>query len=153
MSRFGDRARYPALTTDVHVVGYLQMPRQAGLPRNHTPGTNFRAAGDPHLRDDHRLTADAHPMPELHEVIEWLTGFDENQLDELIDEKATIERFFQKARINPNAELITGVICGYRIEEIDNPLTRQVRYLDKLVDELAKGRKMAKILRDSPQAN
>lgn len=84
---------------------------------------------------------------ELHQVIEWLTGFDENKLQELIDEKATFETFFKRATLNPNAHLITGVICGYRIEEIDNPLTQQVRYLDKLVDELAKGRKMEKILR------
>ena len=84
---------------------------------------------------------------ELYQVIEWLTGFDETQLQELIDEKATFETFFKKAKLNPNAELITGVICGYRIEEIENPLTKQVRYLDKMVDELAKGRKMEKILR------
>lgn len=85
---------------------------------------------------------------ELHQVIEWLTGFNENELQELIDEKATIETFFHKAKVNKNAHLITGVICGYRVEEIANPLTQQVRYLDKLVDELAKGRKMEKILRD-----
>jgi hypothetical protein len=84
---------------------------------------------------------------ELHQVIEWLTGFDEKRLQELIEEKVTFEIFFQKATINPNARLITGVICGYRVEEIENPLTQQVRYLDKLVDELAKGRKMEKILR------
>ncbi|MEP1097361.1 MAG: DUF2200 domain-containing protein [Cyclobacteriaceae bacterium] len=85
---------------------------------------------------------------ELHQVIEWLTGFDDSQLQELIDEKATFETFFQNAKLNPNASLITGVICGYRIEEIETPLTKKVRYLDKLVDELAKGRKMEKILRD-----
>jgi hypothetical protein len=84
---------------------------------------------------------------ELDQVIEWLTGFDNKKLQELIKEKATFETFFQKATLNPNASLITGVICGYRIEEIDNPLTRKARYLDKLVDELAKGRKMEKILR------
>jgi len=84
---------------------------------------------------------------ELHEVIMWLTGFDNNKLQELIKEKVTFETFFQQATLNPNAYLITGVICGYRIEEIENPLTQQVRYLDKLVDELAKGRKMEKILR------
>ncbi|MCS5491008.1 MULTISPECIES: DUF2200 domain-containing protein [Algoriphagus] len=84
---------------------------------------------------------------ELLKVIEWLTGFDEGKLNELIQEQATFETFFQKAKLNPNAELITGVICGYRIEEIDNALTKQVRYLDKLVDELAKGKKMEKILR------
>lgn len=84
---------------------------------------------------------------ELHQVIEWLTGFDEKKLQELIEEKATFETFFQNAKLHPNAHLITGVICGYRIEEIENPITKQVRYLDKLVDELAKGRKMEKILR------
>ncbi|GJM27724.1 MAG: hypothetical protein DHS20C17_03590 [Cyclobacteriaceae bacterium] len=84
---------------------------------------------------------------ELHQVIEWLTGFDEDVLQEIISKKATFETFFQQANLNPNAHLIKGVICGYRIEEIDNSLTRQVRYLDKLVDELAKGRKMEKILR------
>jgi len=84
---------------------------------------------------------------ELDEVIEWLTGFDEKKLQELIKQNVTFETFFQKAKLNPNAELITGVICGYRVEEIQNPLTKQVRYLDKLVDELAKGRKMEKILR------
>jgi hypothetical protein len=84
---------------------------------------------------------------ELHQVIEWLTGFDEKKLQELIKEKVTFEIFFQNAALNPNASLITGVICGYRVEEIENTLTQQVRYLDKLVDELAKGRKMEKILR------
>ena len=84
---------------------------------------------------------------ELHQVIEWLTGFNENQLQKLINEKVTFETFFKKAKLNPNAHLITGVICGYRIEDIEYPLTQQVRYLDKLVDELAKGKKMEKILR------
>lgn len=84
---------------------------------------------------------------ELHLVIEWLTGFDDKKLLELIDEKVTFETFFQKAELNPNAHLITGVICGYRIEEIETPLTKQTRYLDKLIDELAKGKKMEKILR------
>jgi len=84
---------------------------------------------------------------ELHEVIKWLTGFDDKKLKELIDKKVSFEEFFQEAKINPNANLITGVICGYRVEEIENPLTQKARYLDKLVDELAKGRKMEKILR------
>jgi hypothetical protein len=84
---------------------------------------------------------------ELHQVIEWLTGFNNKKLQELVKEKVTFEAFFQQASINPNAHLITGTICGYRIEDIENPLTKQVRYLDKLVDELAKGRKMEKILR------
>ena len=84
---------------------------------------------------------------ELHQVIEWLTGFDDNKIKKLIDEHATFEIFFKLANLNPNAALIKGVICGYRIEDIENPLTRKVRYLDKLVDELAKGKKMDKILR------
>ncbi len=84
---------------------------------------------------------------ELHQVIEWLTGYSESVLERLITEKVTFEQFFRKATLNPNARHITGVICGYRVEEIENPLTQQVRYLDKLVDELAKGRAMAKILR------
>src|SRR4030095_4354651 len=88
---------------------------------------------------------------ELHQVIEWLTGFDDKKLQRLIDEKVTFETFFKRAKLNPNAQLITGVICGYRIEEIENPLTRQARYLDKLVDELAQGRKVEKILRGGQQ--
>ena len=86
---------------------------------------------------------------ELHEVIQWLTGFDNKKLQELIKEKVTFETFFRQASLHPNVNLITGLICGYRVEEIENPLTQQVRYLDKLVDELAKGRKMEKILRGS----
>lgn len=84
---------------------------------------------------------------DLDAVITWLTGFDEKRLQELIKENVTFETFFKQASLNPNAQLITGVICGYRVEEIENPLTQQVRYLDKLVDELAKGKKMEKILR------
>jgi hypothetical protein len=86
-------------------------------------------------------------IAELHQVIEWLTGYDENKLNELINEKVTFETFFERATLNPNAHLITGVICGYRVEEIANPLTQKARYLDKLIDELAKGRKIEKILR------
>jgi hypothetical protein len=84
---------------------------------------------------------------ELHCVIQWLTGFDETDIRQLIDEKVTFETFFERAKLHPNAHLITGVICGYRIEEIENPLTQKIRYLDKLVDELAKGRAIEKILR------
>ncbi len=84
---------------------------------------------------------------ELHQVMEWLTGFDKAKIQELIEEKVNFETFFQQATLHPNAPMIKGVICGYRIEEIDNDTTRQVRYLDKLVDELARGRKMEKILR------
>lgn len=86
---------------------------------------------------------------ELHQVIKWLTGFNDKKLKELIEEKVTFETFFKKAKLHPNTNLITGIICGYRIEEIENPITKQVRYLDKLVDELAKGRKMEKILREA----
>ena len=88
-------------------------------------------------------------LAELHQVIEWLTGFDESTIQNLIDEKATFATFFERATINPNASLIKGVICGYRVEEIETQLTREVRYLDKLVDELAKGKKMEKILRQA----
>jgi hypothetical protein len=95
-----------------------------------------------------RVEKNGRTKEELHQVIEWLTGFDEKKLQALIKEEATFETFFQKAELNPNAHLIKGMICGYRIEEIDNELTRQARYLDKLVDELAKGRKMEKILRE-----
>ena len=84
---------------------------------------------------------------ELHRVIEWLTGFDDQKLQDLIDKKVSFETFFGEARLNQHAHLITGMICGYRIEDIENTLTQKVRYLDKLVDELAKGRKMDKILR------
>src|ERR687889_2769294 len=94
-----------------------------------------------------KVEAKGRTKEELHQVIEWLTGFDNKKLQELINEKVTFETFFQRAKLNPNAHLITGVICGYRIEEIENPLTKQARYLDKLVDELAKGKKMEKILR------
>jgi len=84
---------------------------------------------------------------ELHEVIRWLTSFDDSKIEDLIAKKVTFETFFKIASLNPRATMITGMICGYRIEEINNPLTQQVRYLDKLVDELAKGRKMEKICR------
>jgi hypothetical protein len=86
---------------------------------------------------------------ELHQVIEWLTGYNEQAIAALMEEKATFQTFFERAVLNPNATRITGVICGYRVEDIENPLTQQIRYLDKLVDELAKGRKMEKILRVS----
>src|SRR5690606_34836316 len=84
---------------------------------------------------------------ELNQVIKWLTGFDSGKLQKMIDDKVTFETFLEKAKLNPKAHLITEVICGYRIEEIENPLTKKVRYLDKLVDELAKGKKMEKVLR------
>ena len=85
---------------------------------------------------------------ELHQVIKWLTGYNDKKIQELIEEKVTFEKFFQNATLNPNAHQIKGVICGYRIEEIKNQLTQQVRYLDKIVDELAKGKAIEKILRN-----
>jgi hypothetical protein len=94
-----------------------------------------------------KIESKGRKQEELNRVIEWLTGFDDKALEELIIEKATFDSFFKRAKLNQNAHLITGLICGYRIEEIENTITKQVRYLDKLVDELAKGRKMEKILR------
>ena len=88
-------------------------------------------------------------VDELFQLIEWLTGFNQQKIQELIEEKVTFETFFERAKLNPNAELIKGTICGYKIEEIENPLTKKVRYLDKLIDELAKGKKIEKILRQS----
>ena len=84
---------------------------------------------------------------ELHQVIHWLTGYDDKKLKALIKDEATFETFFKQAKMNPNAHLITGVICGYRVEDIEDPFMQQLRYLDKLVDELARGKKMESILR------
>ncbi|MBK8346881.1 MAG: DUF2200 domain-containing protein [Saprospiraceae bacterium] len=86
---------------------------------------------------------------ELDQVIGWLTGYNTEQLVDQINNKVNFDAFFQDAKLTPDAHLITGMICGYRIEEIENALTRKVRYLDKLVDELAKGREMSKILRST----
>lgn len=97
-----------------------------------------------------RLEKNGRTKEEFHQVIEWLTGYNEEKIQQLIDEKATFETFFKHAQLNPNAHLITGVICGYRIEEIPDEfeLYRKCRYLDKLYDELAKGRKLEKIMRE-----
>lgn len=86
-------------------------------------------------------------MDELYQVIEWLTGFNSRDIQVLIEENVSFEAFFERAELHPNADQIKGLICGYRIEEIENPLTKKVRFLDKLVDELAQGKKMEKILR------
>jgi len=94
-----------------------------------------------------RLEKNGRTKEELNQLIKWLTGYSEKKLQKLIDDKVTFEVFYKKAKINPNAHLIKGVVCGYRIEEIDNELIRQCRYLEKMIDELAKGRKMEKILR------
>lgn len=84
---------------------------------------------------------------ELHQIIEWLTGFNDTKIQELIDDQVTFATFFEKANLNPNTKLIKGVICGYRVEEITNELTQKVRYLDKIIDELARGKKLEKIMR------
>ena len=94
-----------------------------------------------------KVTKNGRTIEELHNVIEWLTGFNEAKLQKLITEQVTFETFFKRATLNPNTSLIKGVICGYRIEDIQTPLTKQVRYLDKIIEELARGRKMEKILR------
>ncbi len=86
---------------------------------------------------------------ELDTVITWLTGFDGADIDRLIAEQTNFEDFFDQAALHPNAHMIKGVICGYRVEDIEEPLVQKVRYLDKLVDELAKGKKMEKILREA----
>ena len=86
-------------------------------------------------------------VEELNKTIEWLTGYTESQIQQMILDKVNFSEFFSKATLNPNTHLITGTICGYRIEEIENNLTRQVRYLDKIVDELAKGKALEKIMR------
>ena len=92
-----------------------------------------------------RIEKKGRTKQELHQVIEWLTGFDEKKVLQLMEEETTYKTFFEKATLHPNAEMIKGVICGYRIEEITNDLTRQCRYLDKLIDEQARGRKLEKI--------
>lgn len=96
-----------------------------------------------------RLEKNGRTKAEFHQVIEWFTGFDEGKLQTLIEEKVTFKTFFQKANIHPNAHMIKGVVCGYRIEDIEDEfeLYRQCRRMEKLIDELAKGRKMEKILR------
>ena len=94
-----------------------------------------------------KVTKKGRTKSELDEVVRWLTGFDESDLTRLLVEGTTFEEFFAEARLNPNASLITGVVCGVRVEDVEDPLMQKIRYLDKLVDELAKGRPMEKILR------
>ncbi len=96
-----------------------------------------------------KVTRKGRTVEELHQLIQWLTGFNEHKLQELMDKNVTFEEFFQQAQLNPDAKLIKGTICGYKVEEIKNPLTQKVRWLDKLVDELAKGKPLEKILRKS----
>ncbi len=98
-----------------------------------------------------KVTKKGRTLEELNQVIEWLTGFDSEKIAELATQNITFESFFQQAELNRNAHLISGVFCGIRVEEIQNPLTQKIRYLDKLVDELAKGKKMEKVLRMNTQ--
>jgi hypothetical protein len=97
-----------------------------------------------------KLERKGRSQAELDEVIEWLTGFDAPALQAHLDARTTFTDFFADARMNPDASLITGMICGVRVEQIEDPLMQQIRYLDKLVDDLAKGRPMAKVLRTQP---
>lgn len=107
-------------------------------------GTAFAAVYPHYLA---KVERKGHTKAELDTVIRWLTGFDEAALARHLADETTFEDFFAVAHLHPNAPLITGVICGVRIEELDDPLMRQIRYLDKLVDEVAKGRPMTKVLR------
>ena len=99
-----------------------------------------------------KLERKGRTVAELHQVIEWLTGFDETEVLKMVEAGTTFREFFDRAKLNPNAPLITGVICGVRIEEIEDPLMQKIRYLDKLVDELYKGKAMAKVLRSDHPA-
>lgn len=121
------------------------------MPKKISPEHNIRMANmvfaDVYPHYVAKIEAKGRTEAELLEVIKWLTGLDSSQVEQLIEQKVTFETFFSTAKLNENAKLIKGVICGYRVEDIDNPLTRKVRCLDKLVDELAKGKKMEKILR------
>jgi hypothetical protein len=94
-----------------------------------------------------KVVSKGRTQEELLQVIKWLTGFTEKKLQTLIDKKVTFTQFFKEAKLNPKARKITGVICGYRVEDIQNPLTRKARYMDKLIDELAKGKNLDIILR------
>lgn len=96
-----------------------------------------------------KLECKGRTREELDQVIGWLTGFDESALRHHLEEQTTFEDFFADARLNPNAALITGVVCGVRVEDVDDPLMQKIRYLDKLVDELARGKAMEKVLRDT----
>jgi len=115
--------------------------------KNEQVGNMIFASIYPHYLN--RIEKNNRTKEELNQVIEWFTGFDKDNLQSLIEEKVTFRTFFQKAKIHPNAHLIKGVVCGYRIEEIEDEfeLYKQCRRMEKLIDELAKGRKMEKILR------
>lgn len=135
------------------MISNYHSPREKLLPMTVTPEHNEKiakltlASVYPHYLS--KVEKKGRTKAELNQVITWLTGYDDDSIQAFIESKATFEAFFREAQLHPNAGLIKGVICGYRIEEIENPLTRQVRYLDKLVDELAKGKQMDKILRSA----
>ena len=115
--------------------------------KNEQVGNMIFASIYPHYWN--RLQKKGRTKEEFHKVVEWFTGYDENKLQSLIEDKVTFRTFFAKAKINPNAHMIKGVVCGYRIEEIEEEFEvyKQCRQMEKLIDELAKGRKMEKILR------
>ena len=133
------------ISNDAHCVRYHEATMKTTKDHDERIANMTFASVYPHYVA--KVEKKGRTVEELHSVIAWLTGFDEKDLQRLIESGATFEEFFTEATLNPNASLITGSICGYRIEEIETPLTKQTRYLDKLVDELAKGRKMEKILR------
>ena len=143
----------PEAEGDFFVIKFKDLISNSGKTMKTTPEHNERMANMtfasvyPHYVT--KVERKGRTKEELHQVIEWLTGFDDGKIEELIRDNVTFKTFFDEATLHPNAHLITGVICGYRIEEISNSVTKQVRYLDKLVDELAKGKKMEKILREA----
>lgn len=114
------------------------------MPKHRIFTTSF-ASVYPHYIT--KVERKGHTKEELDNIIEWLTGYDQEALQQVLDNKTDFETFFEEAQLNPNVSMITGVICGYRVEEIEDPLMQKIRYLDKLVDELARGKAMEKILR------
>lgn len=96
-----------------------------------------------------KIESKGRTIQELEEVIFWLTGYTKNDLDRIIESKIDFETFFAEAKLNPNVDKIKGVICGYRVEEIEDPLYKKIRYLDKVIDELAKGKSLDKIFRNT----
>jgi hypothetical protein len=126
------------------------VPDQAGPPRHRIFDASFASIYPHYVAKAERKQ---HSKAEVDQVISWLTGYDAAGLDRVIESGVDLETFFAEApAMNPNASLITGSICGYRVEEIEDPLMQKIRYLDKLVDEVAKGKKMSSILRGSEPA-
>ena len=125
-----------------------EVSQQDGPPRHRIFGTSFASIYPHYVAKSERK---GHTKAEVDQVIAWLTGYDAAGLDRVLETEVDLETFFaEPPAMNPNASLITGSICGYRVEEIEDPLMQRIRYLDKLVDEVAKGKKMSSILRGSP---